>query len=483
MQAELATLHEKVHALTSNLSAASSENSALHNEISKQKTEYERRLKDIEDSTAALGESEAAARADQKAARSEFDSQVALAREADEKYNRELVAHAEAVKEATRIREELSAMRTRLSEAVNQNNTAQANLAASTSSWESQRSTLSKELDDLKQRCVPSRKCRRHLDRGSFDETRKQNVLLHQHLDSVTAQATQIHAQSDSISKSDKTPGDELNQVVHYLRGQQEILELQLQLEKQEKSRLQVKLEHVEKSLDESRAQLTEERHAASTQSVQTAQHEELLAKINELDILRESNGTLRSESASNSRKAAQYAAQIRALEDQLGPLQEQVVSLQAEISARDDQIRLLTEDNNRWRQRNEQVLAKYERIDPAELQALKDEVERLKGVNEEKETALRELSRAKDEEAEQFRSHIAGLESGVSHHAVSQRTELRCGFLAGAELADSSRALAHAASGARVAQSLQGDPGDREDPAREDSTARVGPGCSQAKG
>lgn len=63
----------------------------------------------------------------------------------------------------------------------------------------------------------------------------------------------------------------------------------------------------------------------------------------------------------------------------ELDPLKEQVQTLQAEVEAKEHNIKLLEEDNERWKNRNQTILAKYERIDPEELQVLKNEVEALK--------------------------------------------------------------------------------------------------------
>ena len=82
-------------------------------------------------------------------------------------------------------------------------------------------------------------------------------------------------------------------------------------------------------------------------------------------------------------------AAQVQSLEDQLSPLKEQGAILQAEVSARDAQIKLLEQDNARWKARNEQVLAKYERIDPADLQNLKQEVQELQTALETQRNAV----------------------------------------------------------------------------------------------
>lgn len=65
-------------------------------------------------------------------------------------------------------------------------------------------------------------------------------------------------------------------------------------------------------------------------------------------------------------------------MQAEIQPLQEQLRSLQAELEAKDHQIKLLEEDNERWKTRNQTILAKYERIDPEELQVLKAEVDKV---------------------------------------------------------------------------------------------------------
>lgn len=64
-----------------------------------------------------------------------------------------------------------------------------------------------------------------------------------------------------------------------------------------------------------------------------------------------------------------------------------------------------MQEDNDRWKVRNQSILAKYERIDPEELQVLKDEVETLRVVKTEIDavkTQLAQAETAKVEAAEQ---------------------------------------------------------------------------------
>ena len=95
-----------------------------------------------------------------------------------------------------------------------------------------------------------------------------QNALLHQHLETVSTQATRIRQAADS-SATEGTAGDadggdvdtkvsELRSVVAYLRKEKEIVDLQLELSKQENVRLKAQIEHLTQSLQETRATLAE---------------------------------------------------------------------------------------------------------------------------------------------------------------------------------------------------------------------------------
>ena len=95
-----------------------------------------------------------------------------------------------------------------------------------------------------------------------------QNALLHQHLETVSNQATRIRQAADSTA-TEATAGDteggdvdtkvsELRSVVSYLRKEKEIVDLQLELSKQENVRLKAQIKHLTQSLQESRATLAE---------------------------------------------------------------------------------------------------------------------------------------------------------------------------------------------------------------------------------
>ena len=95
-----------------------------------------------------------------------------------------------------------------------------------------------------------------------------QNTLLYQHLDSVSSQATRIRQVADSTTENTEgeagvggdvdTKLSDLRSVVAYLRKEKEIVDLQLELGKQENVRLKSQLDHLSQSLQGVRKTLSE---------------------------------------------------------------------------------------------------------------------------------------------------------------------------------------------------------------------------------
>ena len=78
-----------------------------------------------------------------------------------------------------------------------------------------------------------------------------------------------------------------------------------------------------------------EERRRGGETTQSAEQHADLLAKINQLNILRESNTTLRDENERNVRRTRELEVKLKGTESRLEPLNEQVRNLQAELESR----------------------------------------------------------------------------------------------------------------------------------------------------
>ena len=89
------------------------------------------------------------------------------------------------------------------------------------------------------------------------------------------------------------------------------------------------------------------------------AQHAELLERINQLNLLRESNATLRSECEAHRKRAEGLNSKLRQLTAEVDPVKEETRLLRAELESRDHQLERLGRENQQWKDRSQQILNK----------------------------------------------------------------------------------------------------------------------------
>ncbi|KAJ3503028.1 hypothetical protein NLJ89_g8615 [Agrocybe chaxingu] len=382
-EAQIARHESERQALQERLDQATKELGELrtqHNEIQKtfeaERTAWINDKKTLEDTIVDMSTSEKHSESDRSTREQEMRSLEDRAKAAEQRYSQEIIAHAESMKSIDALKKELSASQTAARQYLNAQETAQAKLVSSENSWRQQKEALDKEVADLNSRC---------------QDLSQQNSVLHQHLESVSAQATRIrqaadapvdptttNAEGETTDESDNRIS-ELRSVINYLRKEKGIVDLQLEMSKRENGVLKSQIERLSQTLQETRATLAEERERAIANTASAAQHAELVERINQLNILRESNATLRAEAESAAKKARDLEVKLNDLSKELDPAKEQARSAQAELSATKVQMQRLEQESRRWQERNAQLLSKYDRIDPSEVQALKDEIEKLK--------------------------------------------------------------------------------------------------------
>lgn len=77
------------------------------------------------------------------------------------------------------------------------------------------------------------------------------------------------------------------------------------------------------------------------------------------MNILRESNATLRADCESHAKKARELETKLKRLSQELEPAKEQARVSQAELEASKAQLGRLEEESRRWQERNAQLLSK----------------------------------------------------------------------------------------------------------------------------
>lgn len=337
--------------------------SNLNNELNHQKSQFESQISDytrnLEDLKAKQSELDnMKAEYEQKISKIQEDlnQQTSYANTAQKNYEQELQKHADVSKKISLLRAEAQKYKSETETLRNAAENAKKALEQSELSWEKQSSDYEDELR-----------------------------LAHQRIEDLNAQSKILYDQIDFLSKGKPTSSEDLmpistetRNLLTSLRREKDILETKLEVSTREEKVLRQKLKLIESDLEGSRIELSKLQRAASGNSATLKDQEEIMTQLNQLNLLRESNITLRNEAQKNGERSRELKAELDALYGKVQPLESKVTLLQNSVREKDLQISLKNEEAERWKQRSQDILHKYERIDPEEHQKLADKVSEL---------------------------------------------------------------------------------------------------------
>ncbi|KAK4988905.1 Protein mlp1 [Elasticomyces elasticus] len=362
----ISDLKQRTEDLSSELSTTNSELSEIrskHEESSSRLAEQKASL----DTEIARLRNESERHADiVKLYQEDLKAQAEIAQAAQRSYDDEIVKHGEAVQKLQSVREEYNHLRTEVAEIKAEAESAKTSLAQGEEHWAELKERYEREMIDLKAR---------------REDVDAQNKILHQQLENVSSQiaALQNKRTLTSEEQADGNPSlavqDYSQDLITFLRREKEISEVQASLADQESRRLTQQLDHCQSQLDETRQKLNEERRGQVDREANAISQNQLLDKINELNTLREANVTLRNESRQATASAAEKSKEVENLTSQIQPLETRVREIENELETKAEELKLLQADRDHWRQRTQDIISKYDRVDPAELEALKTRI------------------------------------------------------------------------------------------------------------
>ncbi|KAI4944062.1 hypothetical protein J4E91_008917 [Alternaria rosae] len=290
-------------------------------------------------------------------------TQADIAERAQKDYEHEFQKHAESMTKLRELRDEYNQLQSQITEFKTQAEAARTTLEQSQEHWKSTEGRYEEQLAEARRR---------------QDDLKQYNQTLLKQFDEYKEQINSLkndRGASTGEPSSTESGSNNLQDIETYLRREKEILEVQLNLKVQESKRLEQQLTHAQGQLDQTREKLLEEQAKASgSQSNSSLAH--LNKNLEELNVYRESNATLRSE---NTRLQASFAEKAKALEDlqaELEPLQVRVTELEGELELNVGHLKAVEEDRDRWQKRHQDVLQRYDRIDPKDLEDLKQQIE-----------------------------------------------------------------------------------------------------------
>lgn len=432
-EARIRELEQRVEALSAELKTSTTELNGLRDSQADLARKFDDEKHILESEIVRLKDAEERFKDEKKYHQSDLRAQAEIATRAQKDYEQELVKHAEAAKQLQVLRSEHNHLRTEAASWRAEADSAKVALAQSESSWQERRQQFEQELAEIKRR---------------RDDTNAQNKLLGQQLENITAQIASLQqsrasafANGHDDNTGTATPGpafadaaaEGLRELNNYLRREKEILEVQYDLKLQENQRLQQKYDYVQSQLDEAHLKLEQERRAQVDLSRSSETHKELMEKLNELNLIRESNVTLRNDNQHVQAQLVLKDGLIQELRSQIQPLEQRVAELENQKLFMDEEVKQITEDRERWQKRTESILSKYGRVDPTELDqlkesmtALEDEKTALKKTETELRAQIQELETTLQTDRGQWRETRQKLIEQAKEKARQQGAQIR---------------------------------------------------------
>ncbi|KAF2171827.1 hypothetical protein M409DRAFT_18060 [Zasmidium cellare ATCC 36951] len=392
-------LEQRIEDLTFELTTSNSELSELRTKaddnnrvLAEQKASFESELTRLRDDVDRHAE-------EKKLFQEDIKAQAEIAQQAQQSYEAELVKHAEAAKSLQTVRKEYNDLRTEVAGLKAEADAAKASLERGEESWSEQRDRFERELEEAKRK------------RQDVDE---QNRILHQNLETFSSELAALRqgrAEGEAREGSPSVSGDgNFQEVIRFLRREKEIVDVQYELSIQEAKRLQQQLDYANSQLEETRQKLADERRKSSDQAATEGSTNKLMQTINELNLFRESATTLRNEARQAREKLEEKTKEIDRLASELEPLKGRIGELEGELESKQREMKLLQDDRDHWRERTQNIISKYDRVDPTELEDMKKQLEELKAEKERLESEqapLREQIDGFDDRLEQQKNEL----------------------------------------------------------------------------
>jgi nucleoprotein TPR len=409
-------LEQRVEDITSELSITNSELSRLRDEHS----ESTRRLdeqKHTLDAEIARIKDEAQVNLEQAQYNLETTRvQANIAAVFQKKYEDAQISSGDAHKASRDATAEVNQLKLDLAESRTEAESAIQDLARKEESWSEMKTRYERELRDLKQR---------------REDVVQQNTFLHDQLETLTGQISQLQkdraatVDADANNQSPAAGTDNLQEVIKYLRREKDIVEVQYSLSTREQKSLRQKLEFTQSQLDDTRLKLDQQRRTEADTERNAISHKKLMDTLNELNLYRESSVTLRGESKRATDALAEKTRRVEELVAQLEPLQTRIAELENSSEMSAGEMKLLQEDRDHWQQRTQNILSKYDRIDPAELESLKEKVTSLETERDQVVVSRDDLQAQVDNIDERVRASNAELRARLGEQFKSKVKEL----------------------------------------------------------
>ncbi|QLQ81964.1 hypothetical protein HG537_0G02180 [Torulaspora globosa] len=346
---EKSNQESEISQLKDSIDFLNSEYAAQRNKTEEEKHELSKRILSLEGSRDALQNVEMEFKQQMDQLKSDLKQQTVYANVAQSNYEEELQRHAEATRIIRELRAEVETARIETEKLNASEQQARALLEANEKNWFNQKTELEKDLEIYRER---------------VEDLSNQNKLLFDQI--------QLFSKGES---TDSEPHAESRELLTNLRRERDILETKLTVSKREEKVLHQRLLSLEDELSEMRKKFLKSQANDLDQATLAKQHSEIMEQLNQMNLLRESNITLRSAANAAQEKNVELQKELADLQDKILPLECEIDNCHKFIKERDQEIKLLRDETERWKARSHDILRRQEKIDPEEFKKLEEQV------------------------------------------------------------------------------------------------------------
>ncbi|KYR02800.1 hypothetical protein DLAC_00265 [Tieghemostelium lacteum] len=309
---------------------------------------------------------------DLEAAIDESKIQQNLYKQANENYEREIVAHAKNIKVLPQLRSDLADSRTKMNSIQNQKDIAVQELQEAKASWLQQESLFKAQMNEMEER---------------MKDLKHHNTLLQSQIDTITLKTSQmdrVNQMMQTNNTSQLNAGDsekllsELREVIQIQGREQKILEVKNESLMQESIRLKQSLQYSQNTIDQLNQQIQQDQENMKNLTVSSWKHEEVLKQLEQMNLFKESNVMLKDETKRLNQMIEELRKQVQERDQKLVPVTQENRRLQSENQVLQQEIEAQKLEIANWSNKAQKLLNKYQSIDPDEHQKLVEQNETL---------------------------------------------------------------------------------------------------------
>lgn len=397
---EIISLQKRVKELNDELAKISNGRQETDSELRDRLAEAERKVEELDELKGEL-----------ELLKNDLKSMSITAKEAEDKYTREMMQHSSDLQILAKLKEEAQQVQQKLSILTQERNAAVEALEIEKLACKEREHKYVNEIEETQKRIVD-------LD--------AQNALLHNQIQELGDRVAVMQSQQTKISggdspdtsfealnksfsnlEEDSNSVEQLLRVMKYLRREKDLALAKSDVLKAENLRLKSQIEVAEKRMKETEVLLNSEREKSEIDVMTTSKHAELLRKVETLNAITDSNRILREERDQLSAKVNELSAKVNALSEEVVPLRDISRNLTAKTEALVEENNSLKGEATRWRQRANTLLEKANKASPEDWRRLQTERENLSKLL----TSEREIHAKRNEEFNQVKTEKAKLE------------------------------------------------------------------------